>query len=223
MDTHKYKVLATFPIFNNLNHIGIEHVLNCLQATEKQYKKGDVIYSISDNVEYAGIVIEGFAKASTFNLNGDEYNIRTFEKGNLFGECFAFIPEAKMLMQVSAQTNCKILFLKLSNLTMDYAVNCKYASQVTVNLLKIVASNNIFQVRKTEIVQQKKIRDKLIMFLKSYKTNGNIILLPFNRQELANYLGVERSALSREMSKMKSEGLLDYNKNEISLLHSFYV
>ena len=212
-----YKTLNTFMIFKNLDYQGIRHVLSCLEADIKDYQKGEIIYNYLEKVDSAGVVLKGMAKSFTFNANGDLHNIRFFEEGDLFGGSFACVPSAKIFLQVSAQSDCKILFLKLSNLMTDYAVNCPYASQVTVNLLSIIATNNIFQIKKTQIINQKKIRDKLRLFFLYSKAEDNQIVLPFNRQQLADYLGVERSALSREMSKMKSDGLIKYHKNIIHI------
>ncbi len=213
-----YQTLKTFTIFKNLEHDGIHHVLNCLEANIKDYQKGEIIYNYLEKVDFAGVVLKGVALSSTFNANGDEHNIRFFEEGDLFGGSFACVPSAKIFLQVSAQSDCKILFLKLSNLMKDYAVNCPYASQVTVNLLSNIATSNIFQIQKTQIINQKKIRDKLKLFFLYSKIEDNQIVLPFNRQQLADYLGVERSALSREMSNMQRDGLIKYHKNIIHIL-----
>ena len=199
-----YQTLKTFTIFKNLEHDGIHHVLNCLEANIKDYRKGEIIYNYLEKVDFAGVVLKGVALF--------------FEEGDLFGGSFACVPSAKIFLQVSAQSDCKILFLKLSNLMKDYAVNCPYASQVTVNLLSNIATSNIFQIQKTQIINQKKIRDKLKLFFLYSKIEDNQIVLPFNRQQLADYLGVERSALSREMSNMQRDGLIKYHKNIIHIL-----
>lgn len=217
MNNFDYKSLSVFPIFNNMNEDGIKKVLNCLVSEKRDYKRGDIIYEQLYGIEYAGIVLSGTVKASIFSLCGREHNLRVYEVGDLFAESVACVPESKTPIQISAQSDCKILFVKLANLMQKRAVNCPYASQATVNLLKIIASNNIFHIKKEHIINQKKIRDKLIMFLQNCKSDNNHIVLPYNRQELADYLGVERSALSREMSKMKDEGLIVYYKNNIIL------
>lgn len=97
-------------------------------------------------------------------------------------------------------------------------MGCRYASLVTANLLRQTAAANLPQGRRIHVMSQKSIRDKLLLFLKQNREERNDILLTMNRQELADYLGTERCALSREMARMKKEGLIDYCRNEIKIL-----
>lgn len=217
-NTNQYAEFMGFPIFKNLSIQALPHVFQCLEASIKTYEKGEIIYRYHDEVEYAGVVMEGTVKATTINADGSEHNIRFFEKGVLFAEAFACVPHEKITLQVVAQKKCSILFLKLSKLTCKKAVACPYASQVTANVLGIIAQKNIFQVKKLHILNQKKIRDKLLSFLRDFEIHQDVITLPFNRQELADYMGVDRSALSREMSKMQREGIFKFCKNKVSIL-----
>lgn len=100
-------------------------------------------------------------------------------------------------------------------------MGCAYAGLITVNLLKQTAAENLAQSRRIHIMSQKSIRDKLKLMLAQFSTDGKSAVLSMNRQELADYLGVERSALSREMARMKNEGLIDYRKNAISIFYDF--
>ena len=97
-------------------------------------------------------------------------------------------------------------------------MGCRYASLVTANLLRQTAAANLTQGRRIHVMSQKSIRDKLLLFLKQNREERTDVLLTMNRQELADYLGTERSALSREMARMKKEGLIDYCRNEIKIL-----
>ena len=97
-------------------------------------------------------------------------------------------------------------------------MGCRYASLVTANLLRQTAAANLPQGRRIHVMSQKSIRDKLLLFLKQNREERTDVLLTMNRQELADYLGTERSALSREMARMKKEGLIDYCRNEIKIL-----
>ena len=97
-------------------------------------------------------------------------------------------------------------------------MGCRYASLVTANLLRQTAAANLPQGRRIHVMSQKSILDKLLLFLKQNREERTDVLLTMNRQELADYLGTERSALSREMARMKKEGLIDYCRNEIKIL-----
>lgn len=211
--------IKNFLIFRDLDIKELQQVLSCLEAREKTYKKGDIIYHYMDKIDHLGIVFTGIVRASTFNSNGTEHNVRFFKVGDTFGESFACVPNKRIMLEVTAQNDCIVIFLKLSKLMDKTAERCPCAAQITVNLLKIIAEKNVFQVKKAQIINQKKIRDKLKLFLADFKDENNIIVIPFNRQELANYLGIERSALSREMGKMKSENIIEFHKNTITILN----
>ena len=129
------------------------------------------------------------------------------------------IPMSIILLNVFAAMLRNIR--KTSNLFLDSAIRCEHASKATANLLKESVRNNIFQTRKVQILSQKHIRERLMLYFNGLRDNSTDknkhIHIPFNRQELADYLGVERSALCREMGRMKDEGIIDYNKQDIIL------
>lgn len=211
-------LLKTVKLFKNSSDTTIKNIVNCLDGYTKTFNKEQIIYNYFDKIEYAGIVLEGEVISVMLNSSGNEYTLKKHYTGNIFGESYACLPSKCSFIQIISKEKSKILFLRLSNLFKNKAIHCPYASNVTSNLLKIIAKNNVFQDSKLQIVTQKHIRSKIIMYIKHFHTNNNIIILPFNRQEFANYLGVDRSALSRELSKMKDEKLIDYSKNKINIL-----
>lgn len=213
-----YPILATMPLFHGITGEGFTHVLRCLEAFVVTAEKGQVLYRNQEQVEYGMIVLDGSLHALLLNSNGGEHRICEFGVGQLIGGAYACVPEQEIPVQTQAIKDSTLLYVKLSNLLKDTSIGCPYASRVTVNLLRHVAMANVFQVRKIHILTQKKIRDKLLMYLESIGARKQSVLLPFNRQELADYLGVERSALSREMSYMQEEGVLEYHKNTLRLL-----
>ncbi len=215
-------LLKKSPLFNSLNEGGILRVIRCLDGYQKDYEKNQIIYNYLDQIDYAGIVLEGEVSVVMLNFCGNEHGVRKFVKGDLFGNAYACLPLMNSAIQILASDESKILFLKLSNLFLPKAIHCPYASQITINLLKETVENNLTQDAKIEILIQRYIRDKLILYLSKLKINNdNSITLAFNRQELADHLGVERSALSRELGKMKKEGLIDFHKNKLYILKEY--
>lgn len=215
-------MLLKTPLFNGIEIEGFNHVLNCLESNIVTYNKNEIIYSYFDQIEYAGIVLEGEVEASMLNETGNEHSIKIYTQGMMFFESQACVNQINNGILVKAKMNTKILFLKLSNLYEVTSYQCKHAFKVTANLLHIAAQSNLFQNKKIQILTQKSVRDKVIVFLNEYLVNSHIIYLDYNRQELANYLNVERSALSRELSRMKNEGLIEYHKNKITVLDKSY-
>ncbi len=166
-------------------------------------------------------MLSGEINAVMVNSNDNELVIRKFTDGGLFCADYACIPDEKSDVQIVTKKDSLVLFLKTSNLFLDSAIRCEHASKATANLLKESVRNNIFQTRKVQILSQKHIRERLMLYFNGLRDNSTDknkhIHIPFNRQELADYLGVERSALSREMGRMKDEGIIDYNKQDIIL------
>lgn len=214
-------VLRQTFLFDNCSDEDIFHIVECLCGYVKNYHKNQIIYNLYDNIEYAGIVLSGEVNAVMINASDNELVIRKFTDGGLFCADYACIPNEKSDVQIITKKDTLILFLKTSNLFLDSAIKCEHASKATANLLKETVRNNIFQTRKVQILSQKHIRERLTLYFNSLRDNSsekkNLIHIPFNRQELADYLGVERSALSREMGRMKDEGLIDYDKKDIIL------
>lgn len=214
-----FSLLKKMPLFHNATDEDITYVLRCLEAFTKSYDKNEVIYNYFERIPYAGIVLSGEIHVVMHNSTGSEYSIRRFIAGDIFGESYACIPEALSTIQVLSHQKCMVLFMRFSNLFLPYASTCPHASKITANLLKETARNNIFQNQKIQILTQRHVRDKLTTYLYTLSQDDTrTVRIPFDRQGLANYLGVERSALSRELSRMQKEGLLDFYKNRITLL-----
>lgn len=211
-------LLSESTLFNKLSAADIPKVLKCLEGHTKTFDKGQIIYDYYDIIEYAGIVLEGEAAMIMLNSSGNQHNIRRILPGEIFGESYSCIPTEKSIAQIISNKKSTVLFLKFENLFKKKSVQCPYVSQVTANLLKETAKINIQLNTKIEILTQKHIREKLIVFLRYIKNEKSTVTIPLNRQGLANYLGVERSALSRELSNMKKEGLIDYSKNKITVM-----
>jgi len=215
-----YFLFNTMPLFSNISTEHYVNVFRCLQAKIKEYEKGEIISGIYDKTEDAGIVLSGKVNIIFFSKYGVEHNVHHFEQGSLFGEAFACVPQENSTLEIIASEKSKILFLRFSKLFTEKARNCPYASQVTLNLLRETARKNIFLNKKVEILAQKKVRDKIGIYFKMLQNSGSTINVPINRQEMANFLGVDRSALSRELSAMRDEGIIEFKKNNFVVLNS---
>ena len=198
-----FGLLWRSPLFESVDMEGMRHVLHCLEAYVSTVGKGEIVYHYGDRIVWSGIVLEGKVALIAPGSNGEESGIRLA------------VPSQ---VTVVARKRTKILFLKLSQLLRREAMGCRYASLVTANLLRQTAAANLTQGRRIHVMSQKSIRDKLLLFLKQNREERTDVPLTMNRQELADYLGTERSALSREMARMKKEGLIDYCRNEIKIL-----
>lgn len=214
-----YEILKNSPLFAGADEAAMEHILRCMEAHICNYGKGESIYHYGERVSWAGIVLDGKVALVAPGKDGEESHIQIAGPAESFGCSNSCLVEQPTLVMVMAKKKTKILFVNLSKLFRKEALGCAYAGLVTVNLLKQTAAENLAQSLRIHIMSQKSIRDKLKLMLSQFSTDGKSAFLSMNRQELADYLGVERSALSREMARMKKEGLIDYRKNEITILY----
>ena len=213
-----YDILKKSPLFSDINDTGIKHILNCLEARVVAYGKGELIYGVGDIINYAAIVLEGKVEIQNTDNEGNILNVQLIMPSDAFGTSYACLNGQNSIMNITAKKKTKIMQLKLTKLFRTEALGCKYASHMTVNLLKQTAAMNLAQNIHINIMSQKSIRGKILMYITTYGENETRVQSPMNRQELADYLGTERSALSRELSKMKKEGIIDYKKNELMIL-----
>ena len=185
-----YFFLTNTPLFRGVREDEIEHLLSCLGAREKTYQKNEIIFRAGSAVSEIGLVQSGSVNIVVNFYWGNSNIFGHVEKGMIFAENYAAIPGKELLCDVVAAEPCEILFLKSLNL-----------------------SSRMMHTA------PKSIRDKLLSYLSEQAiVNSNThFTIPFDRQQLADYLGVDRSALSNELSKMQKDGLISFKKNEFIL------
>lgn len=211
-------LLKQSPIFKSLDETFILHTIRSLRGYKKDFIKNEIIYNNADHIQYAGIVLKGVVSETMINSNHNEYGVRNYKEGEIFGDEYSFSNSERSLAQFVSKTDSTLLFLKISTIFNPRTVNCPKVNKLTQNLLQESYANNISKNKNIHILIQKQIRSKIIIYLSRSEAKNNTITLPLNRCELANHLGVERSALSRELSRMKAEHLIDFKKNKIHIL-----
>ena len=205
-----YEILRKSELFLDLDLEAILHIVNCLKGYIRIYKSGSVVLPYGSKTEYAGVVLSGKLALVIPEADGSETNMGNIAESGFFACANACIQGQKYLASAVA-----ILFLKLSNLFESYAIKCQYASMMTVNVLRQIAEEKVIQDKRIRVMGQKSIRAKLISYIEEFLTDINNGIKTMNNQELANFLGVDRSALSREISRMRKEGLLEQNELKI--------
>ncbi len=177
--------------------------------SEKKYKKNEIIYHMLD-IPKIGIVLTGSVNIETIDYLGNTNILSHIQKDEIFAESYA-LSKTPMSVYVKACEDCTIQFLD------SQALN--HCPKLQQTLLMVSTQKNIRLSQRIFITSNKTIRDRVLAYLSymSIQKNSLSFQIPFNRQQMADYLNVERSALSKELSKMKKEGLLDYNKNTFIL------
>ena len=167
-----------------------------------------------------GMMLQGKAMIVKDDYWGNRFIINEIHQGELFGEAYACIPEQKLEISLIADEPCNVLFLNMTEITGICHLTCPSHNQLIRNLLAITSRKNVMLTQKMEHIMKKTTREKILSYLsaQSMKQNSQRILIPFNRQQLADYLSVDRSALSNELSKMQKESMISYHKNEFYLI-----
>lgn len=211
--------LKKLPIFFDLNDKEITSILIFFNCFEKSFQKNEFIFEIDKKIDKIGIIILGEINIIKEDFWGNRNILNKFKSGEIFGEVFALSKSSSNIM-VEASQDCKILFLDLKNFSINSEKNSEEIIKFLTNIFKISLKKNILFTEKLEHISKKSIREKIISYLstEAQKNKTNSFLIKFDRQELADYLFVERSALSRELSSMKKEGLIDYKKNHFTLI-----
>lgn len=211
-------------LFAGIDEEEINEILLCLEAEEKDFEKGSYIYRIGDKVRYLGLVKSGSVNIVKDDIWGNTQILDHVRAGQIFAETYACLGAEPMMVNVQAAEQSKILFLDIGRLfesdgKSSCPASCPYHSRLTQNLLRVLANKNINLTRKIDLLTPKSIRERVMIYLsgQALRQGKNEFDIPFNRQQLADYLSVERSALSNELSKLKKEGLIDFKKNHFSV------
>ncbi|MDF2568118.1 MAG: cyclic nucleotide-binding protein [Oscillospiraceae bacterium] len=213
-------VLKKCALFENMNEDELSSVLECLAPTTSTYQKDEIILLAGEQISSVGIVVSGLAQIVREDINGAVNLITDISEGDLFGEAFACAQIGHVPVTILTPIGCTVLFVKFDKIIKNCPSSCNFHSQLIKNMLFILASKNIFLNEKNEILSCRTTKEKLIAYLsfQAQKSQKAEFTIPFNRDELANYLSVNRSALSRTLSEMKEEGSIDFDKNRFKIL-----
>ncbi len=215
-----FEILRKCPLFAEIENNDLMPLLDCLKAEAKSFRKKDVIISEGEAARYIGIVLSGTVQIERNDYYGNRTILSTAEPSELFGESFACAEIKSIPINVVASENCDIMLIDCRRVMHSCSNSCNFHSQMIFNLMRIVALKNIVFHQKIEISSKRSTREKLMTYLmfQAKRAKQSRFEIPFDRQELADYLGVDRSGLSNEISKLKAEGVIDCHKNHFELL-----
>lgn len=212
------KLLAT-PLFRGVTLEEAEHMIQCLDVKRVHYKKEEIIYHEGDSITTVGIVLSGSVLIENNDIWGNRSILDRVGEGQIFAETYACVPGEKLLVNVLAAEASDILFLEVSKMLKGCTNVCSRRSKLIRNLLTVTAKKNLKLSHRIFNTSSKSIRGRLLSYL-SYQAmeNGSREFeIPFNRQQLADYLSVDRSAMSNELGKMQRDGLIRVEKNHFWL------
>lgn len=215
-----FSVLEHCPLFDRISQEDLGGMLDCLGARTDNAKKNAVIWAEGDPADRVGIVLTGSVQIVKEDYYGNRSIVGIAGPGELFGESFACSGTEALPVSVIAAEDCGYLLLNSRRITVSCCNACVFHSQMIRNLLTIVANKNLQFHQKLEITAKRTTREKLMAYLTAQaKQQGkNSFTIPYDRQALADYLGVERSAMSSEITKLRREGILKSEKSHFTLL-----
>lgn len=207
-------------LFRGIHPDEINEMLACLASEQKSYKKGEYIYRTGDTTHSMGLVLSGNVHIENDDIWGNKSLLDSVGPGQFFGETYACLPGEPLIVNVLARQDSEILFINITRLMKVCPNTCSHHSKLIQNLLTISAQKNLNLSRRIFHTSAKTIRGRLLSYLsyEALRQGKYEFSIPYNRQQLADYLGVDRSALSNELSKMKKEGILITEKNYFQLL-----
>lgn len=214
-----YSLLANTQLFRGTTPEEIKVMLSCLKAREQTYKKGEMICRAGDFVQELGLVLSGGVSIEYDDLWGNRTMLDRVGPGRVFAETYACIPGEALLVNVVALEATAVLFLNVHNILQVCSSACAYHTKIIHNLLTIAAQKNLNLSRRSFHTSPKSIRGRVLSYLsfQSLQQGRHDFDIPFNRQQLADYLNVDRSALSTELGKMQQDGLLSVEKSHFVL------
>ncbi|WP_163469474.1 Crp/Fnr family transcriptional regulator [Fusobacterium sp. IOR10] len=216
-------VLEKTELFKNLTIDEIKKSLKDLNAKKKSFKKNNLIYELGKPIDKIGLVISGNAHVIKEDFWGNRTILTQLKKGNIFGEVMSFQKNKNPNINVEVSKKSEILFLDFKKIFDSDEVLESYNKKLVLNMFSIVTKKSVLLTEKIEHITKKSIREKVFSYLSAYsfKCENDSFKIPFNRQELADYLSVERTALSRELSKMQEENLISFKNNEFKLIKKY--
>ncbi|MDD7769705.1 Crp/Fnr family transcriptional regulator [Suipraeoptans intestinalis] len=217
MDIH---FLQNTLLFQDMTLEEIHSCLSSLNAQEKEFQKGELIFHAGDSTEKLGLVLSGSVTIEINDVWGSRTILSQVREGQFFAETYALLPSEVLLVDVSADRPARILFLTVRTLKELQTINTSWAFKFLSSLLSLSFQKNLLLSQRSFHTAPKTIRGRVLAYLHttSLKTHKNCFTIPFDRQQLADYLNVDRTALSKELSKMKQERLIDFRKNYFELL-----
>lgn len=207
------------PLFHRIPANELDSMIHCLQPTVLTYKKNSYITIGGEPFIGLGILLTGEAAVIKENAVGNRNVLTILKTGNLFGEIIAFSNQHNWPASVFAQTTCSVIFLSSDKITGNCGNACASHTQLIKNMLSILSEKALLLNRKVEYLTINSMRGKISTYLlEQYKlTSKDVFTLSLSRNDLADFLNVSRTALSREMGRMRDEGLIEFHRASIKI------
>lgn len=207
-------------IFEDIAPDTLPAMLDCIGTTLHSYKKSECILLEEMQVHAIGVILQGSVHMVKDDIWGNHTIITHIRENELIGESFVYASNRTASVSFFAAEDCTILFMPFARVIGTCTNACAFHHQLIKNIIRMLADKNQMLMEKADITSRKTTREKILTYLSTQARHKGLTYfeIRLDRQELADYLGVNRSALSRELSQMKTEGLIDFEKNTFRIL-----
>ena len=208
------------PLFNGIEPEDRKTMLDCIGYHVGTFQKGNVVAFEDENIRNIGIVLSGAVDMIKEDLWGNKTMLLRVRRNEMFGETFACGEDNLSVVTFVVSEDAKILFIPFDRVMHSCTMACWFHHRLIENMVHIIANKNRDLMRKVEVVSKKNLREKILAYLsiQAQVQGARYFEIPLGRVELAEYLCADRSALTRELAKMRAEGLIDYHKNCFRIL-----
>jgi len=209
---------TSLPIFNHISEESISRMFTCFSVRQESFRAGDLICDYNGSSQDVGILLSGVAELVRIDFNGNRTILERLESGGIFGEALAFADFGDDCTSVVCVQNCQVLFMEYRHIIRRCEQACDHHSQLVHNVLGLVTDQSMRLSRRVEVLSRRTIRDKLLCYF-SLQTGqgGGAFTLPFSLSALADYISTDRSAMMRELKKLRDEGLVSVDGRRITL------
>ena len=214
------ELLKGTQLFYGVSDAEILAMLNCLQARSRKFKKGDYVFREGEHIDNITVLVEGKLLVQQDDFWGNRSIVNVIRIGEMFGEAYVAPESGAILNDVVAEENSTVIFFDVRRILTVCSTACRFHSMVVQNLFFAISEKNRKLVQKIGHMSKRSTRAKLLSYLsgEAKRHNNRHFTIPFNRQQLADFLCVDRSAMSNELCKMRDEGLVEFDRNEFTLL-----
>lgn len=213
-----FETVKNNPLFSGIEYSEFERVFQCIEARAHNYKKDDVIFLSGNTVNSVGLILSGSVKIIKEDMNGNTTILTELGVSELFGEVFACAGVDRSPVTVQAAEDSEIFFINYKKIITVCSSACGFHSKLIENMLRLIAKKNLILNQKIEILSKHTTREKLTAFFDAQRGTSKKFAIPYNREEMARYLCVDRSAMSHELGRMRDEGFIRFNKNVFEIL-----
>ena len=214
-----FSTLIKTPLFQGVSENELDSLVKCLGCSFKDYRKNETLCLAGESVREIGLVVSGRVHIVKADAWGNSNIIAEVSAGEMFAEAVVCGSVGALPVTVLAATETRVCYLDFQRIVTTCPSACVFHTMLIRNMIGIFARKNIQLTEKMEHITKRTTREKLLSYLseQSRRQRSHSFQIPFNRQELADYLSVERSALSAEMSKLRAGGIIQYRKNQFRI------